>query len=84
MTTKFNIELEIFTYGGSLSIQGESSPQFVLETLGGVLTPLELGFFKSYLMAKAAHLAKAAGAEDPPLSVNEVPNEGLCWESGKF
>jgi hypothetical protein len=68
MTTMFNIQLVILTYTGNLSIQGESSPQFLLDTLGGVLTPLELGFFQSYVMAKAAYLAKAAAAVDPPPS----------------
>jgi hypothetical protein len=70
MTTIFEIKLKIFTYGGNLiSITGDSSPDFLLNTLDGVLTPLELGFFKSYLMAKAAYLmAKAAGAVDPPPS----------------
>jgi hypothetical protein len=66
----FNIQLVILTYTGNLSIQGESSPQFLLETLGEVLTPLELGFFQSYLIAKTAYLlmAKAAAAVDPPPS----------------
>lgn len=71
MTTMFSIQLVIHTYTGNLTIRGESSPQFLLDALGGVLTPLELGCFQSYVTAKAAYLmAKAAAAVDPPEELN--------------